>query len=261
MPHHARHDIESFFYVLLFITIMFMGPHEAISYKDCRTTGIFGKANDYHNLCLFASVKSMGLGDFDLLHKSLESMSPYFSDIKPLLVDLCSVVFDTSDDNIHVFKPRGTHSTFKQKLRVQYECLPRVTPADIPDNLYTLSKKAITDIAVKSNRSSHSHTQSTSYGKSSISGLTLDIYNSGQRPSLHPTGTSSIGSHSMSLRKRLNNNGSIHSSHHSSTFSSAMSQATMLVRQHENDPMKHTSDQSGGPHSPMVQKCLRSSGK
>jgi hypothetical protein len=223
VPHHARHDIESFFYILLFITIMFMGPREAISYKDHRTTGIFSKANDYHDLHLFTSVKSMGLGNFDLLHKSLKSMSPYFSDIKPLLVDLCSVVFNTSDDNIHVLKPWGTHSTFKQKLRVHYEALPRVTPADIPDDLFTLSKKAITDIAVKSNRSSHSHTQSTSYAKSSIGGSTLDIYNSGQWPSFHPTGTSSISSHSMSLQKRLNNNGSIHSSHHSSTFSSAMS--------------------------------------
>ena len=103
--HHTSHNIESFFYVLLFIIIMFTGPCEAISYKDCHTTGIFGKANDYHDLDLFAAVKYIGLGNFDLLHKSLKSMSPYFSDIKPLSVDLCSVVFDMSDDNIHVFKP------------------------------------------------------------------------------------------------------------------------------------------------------------
>jgi hypothetical protein len=33
VPHHAKHDIESFFYVLLFITVMFTGPRKAISYK------------------------------------------------------------------------------------------------------------------------------------------------------------------------------------------------------------------------------------
>ena len=44
VSHHAIHDIESFYYVLLFITMMFTGPHKEISYKDHRTSGIFGKA-------------------------------------------------------------------------------------------------------------------------------------------------------------------------------------------------------------------------
>ena len=47
VPHHAIHDIESFYYVLLFVTMMFAGPRKEISYKDRRTSGIFGKANDY----------------------------------------------------------------------------------------------------------------------------------------------------------------------------------------------------------------------
>src|ERR1700683_1542744 len=138
VPHHTKHDIESFFYVLLFITIMFTGPHKAISYKDHHTSGIFGKATDYHNLCVFPSVKAMGLSNFEMLDQSLKSMCPYFSDIKPLLADLCSMVFDMSDNSIIVFKPMGTHSTFKQKLRVHYEHLPRVILADIPNNLYAL---------------------------------------------------------------------------------------------------------------------------
>jgi hypothetical protein len=255
VPHHAKHDIESFFYVILFITMMFTGPCKAISYKDRHTSGIFGKATDYHDLRLFTSVKSTGLGDFDMLDNSLKSMSPYFSDVKQLLVDLCSVVFDTSDDNILVLKPQGTHAAFKQKLREHYEHLPRVTAADIPDDLYALPEKPITT-AVENNRSSHSHRQPAR--TSADSGSTLDVYYSGQRPSLHHTGTRSLSSHSMSLRKRLNNGGSIHSSHHSST-SSSISQATTLARQHESDPRKRTGEQSGG--SPMAQKRLRSSGK
>jgi hypothetical protein len=140
----TKHDIEWFFYILLFITIMFTGPRKAISYKDRHTSGIFGKATDYHDLCIFTSVKAMALSNFKMLDESLKSMCPYFSDIKPLLVDLCSVVFDTSDDSILTFKPMGTHSAFKQKLRVHYEHLPRVIPVEIPDNLYAFPAKLIT---------------------------------------------------------------------------------------------------------------------
>jgi len=256
VPHHAKHDIESFFYVLLFITIMFTGPRKAISYKDRHTSGIFGKATDYHDLRVFTSVKATALSDFEMLEESLKSMCPYFSDIKPLLVDLCSVVFATSNDSILPFKPMGTHSAFKQKLRVHYEHLPRVIPADIPDDLYALPAKPITH---KSNSSSHLRTQSKTSAHSG-STLDVDVYYSSQRSSLHPTGMRSLSTHSMSLRMRLNNNESIHSSHHSSA-SSSISQATMLTGQHKSNPRKHTRDQSGRPHSPVVQKCMRSSGK
>jgi hypothetical protein len=256
VPHHAKHDIESFFYVLLFITIMFTGPRKAISYKDRHTSGIFGKATDYHDLRVFTSVKATALSDFDMLNESLKSMCPYFSDIKPLLVDLCSVVFDTSNDSILTFKPMGTHSAFKQKLRVHYEHLQRVIPADIPDDLYALPAKPITH---KSNSGSHLRTQSKTSAHSG-STLDVDVYYSSQRSSLHPTGTRSLSTHSMSLRRRLNNNESIHSSHHSSA-SSSISQATTLTGQHESDPRKRTRDQSGRPHSPVVQKRMRSSGK
>jgi hypothetical protein len=88
-------------------------------------------------------------------------MSPYFSDIKQLLVDLCSVVFGTSGDNILVFKPQGTHDDIKQKLREHHEHLPRVTPVDIPNDLYAFPKKPITHTTVKGNSSSHPHTSAS----------------------------------------------------------------------------------------------------
>jgi hypothetical protein len=259
VPHHAIHDIELFYYVLLFVTMMFTGPRKEIGYKDYRTSGIFGKANDYHNFCLFVSVKSAMLNDFEMLDKTLEAMSLYFSDIKQLLVDLCSVVFGTSGDNILVFKPQGTHDAFKQKLREHYERLPRVTPADIPDDLYALPKKPITHTTVKGNSSSHPHTSASPTTTYAHSNPTSDAYYSGRRLPRHPTGTNSLSSHSMSLRKRIHNSGSIHSSHYSSA-SSSMSQATTLAGQLGSDSKKCTSDQSGGSHSRMVQKCLRSSG-
>jgi hypothetical protein len=174
VPHHAKHDLESFFYVLLFITIMFTGPHKAIKYKDHRSSGIFGKATDYHDLHLCASVKTTELSNFEMLDKTLKPMRPYFSDIKPLLVKLCFMVFNTVDNNIHVLKLQGTHSAFMQELREAYECLPRVTPADIPDDLYALPTKLIH--TVKSNSSSHLRTQFTSYAQTSAhSGSTLDV--------------------------------------------------------------------------------------
>jgi len=43
VPHHAKHDIESFYYVLLFVTMMFTGPRKEIAYKDRHTSGIFAK--------------------------------------------------------------------------------------------------------------------------------------------------------------------------------------------------------------------------
>jgi hypothetical protein len=161
VPHHAIHNIESFYYVLLFTTMMFTGPHKEIGYKDRHTSGIFGKANDYHDFRLFASVKSAMLNDFEMLDKTLKAMSPYFSDIKQLLVDLCSVVFGTSGDNILVFKPQGTHDDIKQKLREHHEHLPRVTPVDIPNDLYAFPKKPITHTTVKGNSSSHPHTSAS----------------------------------------------------------------------------------------------------
>jgi len=186
VPHHAIHNIESFYYVLLFITMMFTGPCKEIGYKDRPTSGIFGKANDYHDFHLFASVKSVMLNDFEMLDKTLKAMSPYFSDIKQLLVDLCSVVFGTSGDNILVFKLQGTHDTFKQKPREYYEQLPRVTPAEIPDDLYTLPKKLITHTTAKGNSSSHPASPATTYAHSDP---TSDAYYSGQGLPCHPTGT------------------------------------------------------------------------
>jgi hypothetical protein len=227
-------------------------------YKDRYTSGIFGKATDYHDLHLSSSVKTMELSNFEMLDKTLKSMRPYFSDIKPLLINLCSVVFNTSDNNIHVLKPQGTHSAFMKKLREAYECLPRVTPADIPDDLYTLPTKLIIHTAVKSNSSSHLRTQFTSYAQTSThGGSTLDVYHSGQGPSLHPTGTHSLGAHSMSLRKMPE---SIHSSHPSSD-SSSMSQATTHAGQYESGSRKCARARSGRPHSPVVQKHKQSSGK
>jgi hypothetical protein len=259
VPHHAIHDIESFYYVLLFVTIMFTGPRKEISYKDRRTSGIFGKANDYHDIRLFASVKSAMLNDFETLDKTLKAMSPYFSDIKQLLVDLCSVVFGTSGDNILVFKPQGTHSAFKQRLREYYERLPRVIQVDIPDDLYAFPKKPVTHMPVKSNNSTHPLAPSASSATYAHSGSTSDAYYSGQRPPRHATGTYSSSSHSMSLRKRIDNSGSTRSSHRSLT-SSSISQATTLAGQHGSGHKKRTSDQSGGPHTLVVQKRLRSSG-
>jgi hypothetical protein len=235
MPHHAKHDIESFFYVLLFITIMFTGPCKAIKYKGRCTSGIFGTATDYHDLHLCSSVKTTELSNFEMWDKMLKSMCPYFAAIKPLLVDLCYVVFNMSDDSIHMLKLKGTHINFKQKLREEYEHLPRVTPADIPDDLYALPTKPIIHTAVKGSSSSHLHTQFTSYTQTSAhSGSTLDVYYSGQGPSHHPTGTHSLGTYSMSLQKRPNNNGLIHSSHRSSA-SSSMSQTTMLAGQYKSE--------------------------
>jgi len=253
VPHHAIHDIESFYYVLLFVTMMFTGPRKEIGYKDRPTSGIFGKENDYHDFRLFASVKSAMLNDFETLDKTLKAMSPYFSDIKQLLVDLCSVVFGTSGDNILVFKLQGTHDAFKQKLREYYEQLPRVTPAEIPDDLYALPKKLITHTTAKGNSSSHPASPATTYARSDP---TSDTYYSGQGLPRHPTGTNSLNSHSMSLRKRIHNSGSIRSSHYSSA-SSSISQATTLAEQHGSDSKKRTSDQS---RSRVVQKRLRSSG-
>ena len=160
-------------------------------------------------------------------------MTPYSSDIKQLMVDLCSVVFSMSGDNILVFKPKGTHNTFKKLLRKYYEQLPRVTPADIPDDLYILSKRPCT--AVKSSKSLNSPTPSSSHTATCAhSGSTLGTYHSGRQPR-HTTGTHSLSSHSMSLQKRVDNSNS----------------------------RKRTSDQSGDPHPhfPMVPKHSCSSMK
>jgi len=231
VPHHAIHDIESFYYVLLFVTMMFVSPGKDISYKDRRTSGIFGKANDYLDHRPSTLEKSAMLNDFESLDKTLEAMTPYFSDIKQLMVDLCSVVFSTSGDNILVFKPNGTHDAFKKLLRKYYEQLPRVTLADIPDDLYILSKRPCT--AVKSSKSLYPPAPSSSHATTyAPSGLTSGTYHSG-RQSRHTTGTHSLSTHSMSLRKKVDNSNS----------------------------RKCTSDQSSDPHphSPMVPKRSRSS--
>ena len=233
VPHHAIHDIESFYYVLLFVTMMFAGPRKEISYKDRRTSGIFGKATDYLDHHPSTLEKSAVLNDFEALDKTLKAMTPYFSDIKQLMVDLCSVVFSMSGDNILVFKPKGTHDAFKKLLRKYYEQLPSVTPADIPDDLYVLSKRPRT--AVKSSKSLNSPKPSSSHTAACAhSGSTSSTYHSGRQPR-HTTGTHSLSSHSMSLRKRVDNSNS----------------------------RKRTSDQSGDPHphSPMVLKRSRSSMK
>lgn len=259
VPHHAKHDIESFYYVLLFVTMMFTGPRKEIAYKDRHTSGIFGKDNDHHDFRLVASVKTAMLIDFEMLDKTLKNMSPYFSDIKQLLIDLCSVVFDTSRDTIMVFKPQGTHDAFKQKLREHYERLPSVTLVDIPDDLYALPEKPITHTTVKGNSSSHPHTSALSATTYAHSGSTSDAYYSSQRLPRLLTGTNSLSSHSMSLRKRIHTSASIHSSHYSPA-SSSVSQATTLTEQHGSGSKKRTSDQSGGSRSRVVQKRLRSFG-
>ena len=231
VPHHAIHDIESFYYVLLFVTMMFAGPRKEISYKDRHTSGIFGKANDYLDHRPSTLEKSAMLNDFETLDKTLDAMTPYFSGIKQLMVDLCSVVFSTSGDNILVFKPKGTHDAFKKLLKEYYEQLPSVTPADIPDDLYVLSKRPRT--AVKSSKNLHPPTPFSSHATTyAHSGSTSSTYHSGRQPR-HTTGTHSLSSHSMSLRMRADNSNS----------------------------KKRTSDQSGDthPHSLVVPKRSRGS--
>ena len=56
VPHHAIHDIESFYYVLLFVTMMFIGPRKEIGYKDrCHMMEWF--PSNEHEIKLYVNLK------------------------------------------------------------------------------------------------------------------------------------------------------------------------------------------------------------
>ena len=146
--HHARHDIESFFWVLLYVTLVFDGPRREIAYKD-RDGGSSQPFSTYHDradLPTHARARSSILTAPDSVASCQKHMRPYFESLKPLVLNLREVIFGPGVEGYKIVQQAvGKHQTFLKVLTQFCQTLPDVDRAhDIPTPLDLLYSQSLT---------------------------------------------------------------------------------------------------------------------
>jgi hypothetical protein len=131
IEHSEKHDLESFFYVLLYICTMYDGPGIwKLNGNRQDPNHPFGTWLDteihWHGI---ASYRLAQFADPDTAHGMVfKHVSPYFKPLVPLLSDLCDAIFGAFKfENQTMWgagKARGSHTTVLMALRKAYDELP-----------------------------------------------------------------------------------------------------------------------------------------
>ena len=132
VEHSAKHDLESFFYVLLYICMMCEGPGKLRSDIDLSDPHHpFGKwiwqAKTWHAIGVY---RLAAFSDSDVMQKKvLTHVHPYFIPLLPTLTNFCDAIFGTyaqEGQSVQVRnpqKPCGTHKSVLDVLRSAFNTL------------------------------------------------------------------------------------------------------------------------------------------
>jgi hypothetical protein len=131
-PHSEKHDLESFFYVLLYICTLYEGPGKLRSdINRSDSNHPFGdwinEAPSWHAIAAYriAAFDSDAMKTRVLIH-----VHPYFNPLIPMLINFCNAVFTTytlpgsSARMRDLCQPYSTHQGILDVLRSAYDTLP-----------------------------------------------------------------------------------------------------------------------------------------
>ena len=206
--HHAKHDIESFFWVLLFIALEFDGPRQELPYKnriDNRSQP-FSRYHDNSDLTTHANAKNSIFGSPLSFDSCKGHLRKYFQPLEPLIADLRDIIFGEAQFGYKIVQRAvGEYGPFLDALKRRCEMLADIDLAeDIPNPielLYSLTtqKAPETPTAVGSGAfSNHPGTLASGHRSGSLNG-SQSIHSTSLRRS-----NGSQSTHSMSLRVRPN---------------------------------------------------------
>ena len=176
------HDLESMFYVLLFICTCFMGPD-----RRKRTVEEFQQLSSMPILRWFERHKRYReLADLKFSHLSTFSqhfkskITPYFLDLWPLLEGLWDILFPpppgmSSDAPRSLVACCGTHDKLLEAFRTSYKSLPEAdaheapgaAPSAAPDAHNDLSPFSVLPWVVRSRKRSGENTPPSPTGSAS----------------------------------------------------------------------------------------------
>jgi hypothetical protein len=126
VEHKVEHDLESFFYVLLYICTMYEGPDKRNSGDRTDFEHPFGHWID--EATSWKIIATARIAAFlhpaktdDLVFKHVHV---YFRPLLPLLRNLCDHIFTTNHETRSADEPCGTHQEFLRILEVAFHELP-----------------------------------------------------------------------------------------------------------------------------------------
>lgn len=230
--HGVRHDLESFFHVIIYFITLYEGPRQK-RLPGTTTVPEQYKPNERPvSLDAMTGLKSLIFRDLPYFRAKIAQSSEYFLPIRQLIEELCALIFETSDDgNIHCFRPIGTHETALDRLLRSFKELQDVKQEDIPADPYAhvIDEMSLSPEASLSKPRSHMGSAHASTSRSV------------NRESHSASARTHSGTHSMSLRQRKNTAKLIDSSQSSaphppstsSTMASSLSQSSTLASSHD----------------------------
>ena len=142
VEHSEKHDLESFFYVLLYICMMCEGPGK-LRNDENRDDANHPFGNWIHDAKTRHAIGMYRFGafsDYDVMQrKVLTHVHPYFGPLIHMLTNFCDVIFGTYAEDggstriRNPRKPCGTHKKVLDVLRSAFDILPDEDVSGIPE--------------------------------------------------------------------------------------------------------------------------------
>jgi hypothetical protein len=123
VEHTEKHDLESFFYVLLYICTMYNGHTHVGDIDDpSHPFGTWINTATTYNI---AASRNMAFGGFHSMDETFSHVRPYFTPLIPLLQKFCDAIFRLEGQNQRsLSSPKGTHASVLHVLRECFNELP-----------------------------------------------------------------------------------------------------------------------------------------
>ena len=119
--HRPKHDLESFFYVLLFICMKYKGPGTKRTDDDLAHFQSFGIKEWFLWDATFKQLADSKVSQMTRFDRSfITKLDPYFNDLKNCLTSLYNAVFSTRN----LWDNTAEHQTMLNILQETYNELP-----------------------------------------------------------------------------------------------------------------------------------------
>ena len=119
--HHLKHDLKSFFYVLLFICVKYKGPGTKRTNADLEAFQLFGIQDWFvwdSTFKQLADSKVSQMTHFDC--EFITKLDPYFEDLKDCLTSMYNTIFTTKN----FWENTANHPVVLRILQETYNKLP-----------------------------------------------------------------------------------------------------------------------------------------